>query len=251
MIFTKEKIQNGFFVGVVLLIVILLFTIVDHFLHGLQSIWGVPDYYFKDKIPAGFFWAVIGLFLAKKFQNIWLKSLIVAGLIALALQVRYFITGYALSFVLLFLLFHFVILFFLLAGLFWLLARCKGLADGNQNMKKIIIAVIILAVVAVGTYFLVFKNKTSQAPALATNGTTVSIKNFAFNPSSLIVKTGTKVTWINNDGTSHTVTSDSGNLLDSAVIAPGGTFEFTFGDPGTVNYHCRIHSSMKGQIIVQ
>jgi len=151
----KEKIRKGFFVGVALLIAILLFTIIDHFIHGLQDAWGVPDYYFKDKIPAGFFWAVIGLFLAKKFQNIWLKSLVVAGLIALALQVRYFLSGYALNFVLIFLLFHFLILFFLLAGMFWLLAKHKG-TDGNYDKKKIITVFIILVAAALATRFLVF-----------------------------------------------------------------------------------------------
>ncbi len=119
----KEKFINVIFIGVILLIVIFLFTIVDYFIHGLESIWGVPDYYFRNKIPAGFFWGVVGLFLAKKFENIWLKSLAVAGVIALALQIRYFIEGYALSFVLLFLLIHFAILYLLSVLMFWVLGR--------------------------------------------------------------------------------------------------------------------------------
>ncbi len=107
------KIKNGIFVGVCLLIIILLFTIVDHFIHGLEDIWGVPDYYFINKIPFGFLWGIIGLLIARKFRNIWMKALIVATLISVALQLRYFVEGYPLSFVLLFLVFHFLILYFL------------------------------------------------------------------------------------------------------------------------------------------
>jgi hypothetical protein len=116
----STKIQNGIFVGIVLLIVILLFTIVDHSIHGLEGAWSVPDYYFRNKIPFGFLWGVVGLFLARKYTNVWLKALIVAGIIATTLQVRYFIEGYTLSFVLLFLLFHFLILYVLSVGMFLL-----------------------------------------------------------------------------------------------------------------------------------
>lgn len=114
----KEKISNGVFVAVIFLIVILLFTIIDHEIHSLKNAWSVPDYYFKDKIPAGFLWGIVGLFFARKFQNIWLKALAVAGIIAVTLQVRYFFEGYSLDFVLIFLLLHFIILYFLSVGMF-------------------------------------------------------------------------------------------------------------------------------------
>lgn len=79
----------------------------------------------------------------------------------------------------------------------------------------------------------------------------ISIKNFSFSPATLAIKTGTKVTWINDDTVSHTVTSDSGNLLNSGTLSPGQSFSFTFTDTGAVNYHCSIHPMMKGKIVVQ
>ncbi len=103
----KEKILTGAFTGILLLIVILLVTIIDHAIHGLNSTWSVPDYYFRNKIPFGFLWGVVGLFISRKFQNIWLKALIVGGTVALTLQFRYFIEGYPLDFVVEFFLFHF------------------------------------------------------------------------------------------------------------------------------------------------
>lgn len=116
----STKIKKGIFACIALMIVILLFTIIDHFIHGLESYWGVPDYYFRNKIPFGFLWGIVGLFLVYKLKisNIWLKALTVSGIIAVTLQVRYFIEGYSLGFVLIFLLFHFLILYLLLVVMF-------------------------------------------------------------------------------------------------------------------------------------
>ena len=91
---------------------------------------------------------------------------------------------------------------------------------------------------------------TSQAPAAPAGGATaVSIKDFAFNPATASVPTGSKVTWTNNDTTAHTVTFDDGSA-DSGNIAPGSTFDHTFATAGTFAYHCTIHSQMKGTVTV-
>ncbi len=127
-------------------------------------------------------------------------------------------------------------------------------------MKKIIIALIILAVIGVGTYYIVFSSGSSKTPVYApvsnvpqaatALSASVEIKNFSFNPSTLTVKAGTKVTWTNNDSVPHTVSSDSGNLLNSVSLSPGQSFSFTFTNSGTTKYHCGIHPMMKAEIIV-
>jgi hypothetical protein len=114
----KGKLLKGIFIGTVFLIVILLFTIIDHAIHGLENKWSVPDYYFRNKIPFGFIWGIIGLLFSRKFKSIWSKALIVSSIIAIALQFRYFTEGYPLDFVLVFLLIHFIILYFLSVGMF-------------------------------------------------------------------------------------------------------------------------------------
>jgi plastocyanin len=80
--------------------------------------------------------------------------------------------------------------------------------------------------------------------------TNVDISGFAFVPSTLTVSVGTTVTWTNNDSVSHTITSND-NLFESGTIAKGATFSHTFGQKGTFNYHCSIHLSMTGKIIVE
>ena len=78
----------------------------------------------------------------------------------------------------------------------------------------------------------------------------VNISGFAFVPQTLTVSVGTTVTWTNNDSASHTVTSND-NLFESGTLAKGATFSHTFEQKGTFNYHCSIHPSMTGKIIVE
>jgi plastocyanin len=75
---------------------------------------------------------------------------------------------------------------------------------------------------------------------------------FAFVPATLTVKVGTTVVWLNTTQAPHTSTSDATPpLWDSDTVAPGGgTFMFTFTRAGTYDYHCNVHPTMHGTIVV-
>ncbi len=73
--------------------------------------------------------------------------------------------------------------------------------------------------------------------------------SFAFDPTSLTVHVGQNVTWTNNAGVDHTVTSDT-NLFNSGILTPGAKFEYQFTTIGTFTYHCTIHTYMTGTIVV-
>jgi len=103
----------------------------------------------------------------------------------------------------------------------------------------------------------------ASSPTSAIAGSSaVSIADFAFSPSALTVKAGTAVTWTNNDGAPHTVTSTDGpstsaqttGAFDSGDLGQGETFSFTFDEAGTYYYDCTIHAaqaSMHGVVVVQ
>ena len=74
--------------------------------------------------------------------------------------------------------------------------------------------------------------------------------NRAFSPAELEIAVGTTVTWRNTDSTSHTSTSDATGW-NSAIIAPGGQFSFSFQAAGTFPYHCTIHPGMVGTVVVR
>ena len=83
----------------------------------------------------------------------------------------------------------------------------------------------------------------------AVGGTKISIKAFAFNPNSLTIKVGTRMTATNLDSATHTWTA-GGGLFDSGDLATGKSFSVTFAKAGTFSYVCSIHAFMHGSITV-
>lgn len=78
---------------------------------------------------------------------------------------------------------------------------------------------------------------------------TVDVRNYAFSPRNITVPIGTTVTWVQDDGTLHTVT-DAG-IFDSGVLSRGQRFSYTFRIPGTYHYDGTIHPGMAGSVTVQ
>jgi plastocyanin len=86
-----------------------------------------------------------------------------------------------------------------------------------------------------------------QVPA---DATTVIIANLAFQPAAITVPTGTTVAWTNDDAPPHTVTSTDGSF-DSGILDPGGSFSFTFNEPGSFDYVCQLHPQMQGTVTAE
>ena len=82
-------------------------------------------------------------------------------------------------------------------------------------------------------------------PTTAGGAAAVRIHDIAFLPQVLTVTPGTTITWTNEDGMVHTVTS--GTTSDDAVwstspgIPPGGTFSVSLRKPGSYHYYCKLH----------
>lgn len=91
---------------------------------------------------------------------------------------------------------------------------------------------------------------TLAGPAISADSGAVTIRNFAFSPSSLTVSAGTAVTWKNLDGEPHTVVSDQG-LFHSGGLDQNDSFTFKFDKPGTYGFICSIHPTMRGTIVVK
>lgn len=87
---------------------------------------------------------------------------------------------------------------------------------------------------------------------------------FAPSPFTLSLAAGGTVKWRNGDvgtsgnaygagattGTTHDLVSDTQGEFDSGAMAPGAVFQHAFTAAGTYHYHCSIHPSMTGIIIV-
>ncbi len=130
------------------------------------------------------------------------------------------------------------------------------------------VAVIVLIVVVAA-----FASSLSSAPPTAHSGPNVIIwngtfcngtGNCGFVPNIKNVTVGTTITWTNNGGMTHTVTTcdshhsvsqcpglDASGLdsIDSS-IAPGANYSHTFTVAGTYHYYCMPHPWMQGTITV-
>jgi plastocyanin len=80
----------------------------------------------------------------------------------------------------------------------------------------------------------------------------ITIRDFAFAPTTLTIASGTKVTWTNSDEEPHTVMSaDGGATFKSPALDTDDKFTFTFDKPGTYKYFCSIHPHMIGIVVVK
>lgn len=87
------------------------------------------------------------------------------------------------------------------------------------------------------------------AVAQTSRAKTVKIVNFAFSPPKLTVATGTKVAFSNTSSASHTATR--AGSFDTGRISPGSSKTVRFSRKGAFAYHCTIHPSMHGKIVVK
>ena len=121
-------------------------------------------------------------------------------------------------------------------------------------MKQMLIIGFLIMIIAVSGCS---AQKTQVQPTTAPTTGDVGIKKdveisgFAFNPSTLTIPKGTSIIWTNKDSAKHTIVSDTGNEINSDSISQGETYVHTFSSPGTYSYHCGIHPSMKGKVIVE
>lgn len=87
--------------------------------------------------------------------------------------------------------------------------------------------------------------KTAPDPEKQLN---IFIRDSKFIPNFNAVRAGAKTTWLNEDTKTHTVTGEN---WGSGEIAPGKAYSKIFDAAGDYKYHCSIHPSMTGEIIVK
>jgi plastocyanin len=80
-------------------------------------------------------------------------------------------------------------------------------------------------------------------------GAGLTISGFAFG--DVTAAAGDTVSVTNEDGAPHTVTSDD-DAWEEVQVGGGGTGEFTApSEPGEYAFHCEIHTTMTGTLVVE
>lgn len=82
---------------------------------------------------------------------------------------------------------------------------------------------------------------------------TVVIEGMQFKPATLAISPGDSIVWVNKDIVEHTATTPASakQPFDSRMIKVGESWSLTFKKPGTYDYICTYHPTMKGVIRVQ
>ena len=93
----------------------------------------------------------------------------------------------------------------------------------------------------------------TKAPKGAPGPNEIWLQYKSFNPSTISVKAGTTVTFINKDNADHWAKGSNG-LFSSGKISSGDSYSYTFTTVGTFGFYCPYHSSVpaeQGYINVQ
>ena len=128
---------------------------------------------------------------------------------------------------------------------------------------KMFTYILLAALIFGGGYYFISMSKRpqpqlqQQPPATVQAQNTVTLTADGFLPSTLTIKAGTTVTWINNSGSDATVNSDPHPLhtdyppLNLGSFSDGQTLSLIFNTAGTHGYHNHFNSDQKGTIIVE
>ncbi|MDO8460838.1 MAG: cupredoxin domain-containing protein [bacterium] len=139
--------------------------------------------------------------------------------------------------------------------------------------NKILIGIIAL-IVGAGVLLLITNSANKQTTpqptitpsqpsvtALPTNqaseSATIAITGSGFSPSTLTVKTGIKVTWVNKSGAIANISSDPHPVhtayppLNLGNFNDGESVSLTFDKTGTYTYHNHLNPNQTGTVVVE
>ena len=96
------------------------------------------------------------------------------------------------------------------------------------------------------------KSSAAASPEDKHRPPTVTIAHFSYEPRTLVVRRGTRVTWTNEDDAPHTVTSTAEpRTFASKALDTDDKFSHVFDTPGTYEYFCALHPQMRARVIVK
>jgi plastocyanin len=146
-----------------------------------------------------------------------------------------------------------------------MILKRRGRSSTPGRLRIAAVVVLALAGGACGQADTSAPTTAAADPAAADE---IALEGLAFDPERVTIEAGTTVTWTNDDSVAHTVTSGvageegvpgvskgrpdrADDIFDGDLDAAGATFAFTFDEPGTYEYFCRIHGGMTGTVVVE
>lgn len=125
----------------------------------------------------------------------------------------------------------------------------------GKGMRLLVVVVVVVLLGALAGYFLMNRGSSASESDTAQ----VVITAARFTPSTIKIKKGQSVAWVNQDGQAHQIASDpypSEDLLPALnsqePLARGESYTFTFDKAGTYTYHDHLNPlALRGTVIVE
>jgi plastocyanin len=130
----------------------------------------------------------------------------------------------------------------------------SSMESGKTKRRLWVLIALVVAIVTAGVvYFLTRDTERVDADAPVT---TVVINENGFTPTTIKIKRGQELAWVNQDASrAHEVTADQEDApgLDSTgPLAEGDTYIYEFEEAGTINYYDPLNPAQyKGTVIVE
>jgi len=106
--------------------------------------------------------------------------------------------------------------------------------------KKILFIGVAIVILLLAGFFI-------QRKFSPVENKTVSIENFTFAPSMVVIREGATITWLNDDTATHQIISD---LFQSGNLKQSETFAYTFKKAGSYYYRCAL-TGLQGKVVVE
>ena len=134
--------------------------------------------------------------------------------------------------------------------------------DPRKTVKVLAIAGALLLVLIMGLVLNISKPGTKRRDQNSANQQVtaqIEITKNGFLPATITIPKGTKLTWTNKDDKPHRVASNphpehtglAGLDSKDVIGIDGGTYSYTFDQPGEYTYHDHLNPLTNGTIIVQ
>lgn len=98
---------------------------------------------------------------------------------------------------------------------------------------------------------------TPEATPAAMKEVTVTVTESGFEPATVTIKAGEKVTWMNKSGASVSINSaphpthEAYPPLNLGIVKDGASVSLTFDKAGTYKYHNHLDPSQTGEVVVK
>jgi plastocyanin len=130
----------------------------------------------------------------------------------------------------------------------------QSMASPKSPSKKgiILLAGLLLTVIAAAVAWLSWmaisdRNDEETPPAA------VTITSGGFSPSTIVVKKGGDIVWMNEDTKPHSITGDQEDLglKTPEPIEQGESYSFVFDETGTYTYHDPTDPTFRATVVVE